>query len=187
MGKVVEGTCFIPIKVPLDGKFASRLEENQVWTPKMVIEQHIEEGYDLRMVIDLTNTDRYYDGIVQFEEKNIRYVKLPCDGFKHPPRRSEIRRFQKYVRDFRCQYPSSYIAVHCTHGLNRTGYLIANYLIKYQNCSVTSALERFTNARSPGLVKYSYVEALYREHGAPNEDIVYPDLPEWAQAKYSTC
>lgn len=51
--------------------------------------------------------------------------------------------------------------------------------------TVTTALNMFQESRAPGLIKYSYVEELYRRFGRQDEAIQYPELPPWAQEKYS--
>ena len=180
-GQVVPGTCIIPAKVPLDpSKYASE------WTPTSLLayfrEEQVDTNINVKMVIDLTNTTKYYDGPRVFSD--LKYVKLPCDGFNHPPKDREIHRFFRHVSDFQRTHPNSHLVLHCTHGLNRTGYFIVQYLIEFCHLKVSKALEVFATARPPGIVKFAYIEALYRQFGDPNEPVMYPDLPDWAQAKY---
>jgi len=40
-----------------------------------------------------------------------------------------------------------FLGVHCTHGFNRTGFMIATYLIETLDFDVTSALAQFAAAR----------------------------------------
>lgn len=40
-----------------------------------------------------------------------------------------------------------YLGVHCTHGFNRTGFMIATYLIEILDFDVTSAIAQFAAAR----------------------------------------
>lgn len=46
--------------------------------------------------------------------------------------------------------PDRLIGVHCTHGLNRTGYLICRYLIDVDGMEPAAAVQR----ESPGLVSH---------------------------------
>lgn len=61
-------------------------------------------------------------------------------------------RFLKIVQDakdacpstvslFKCLYVGGIVAVHCTHGVNRTGYLICRYLIDVLGWSPDRAIE----------------------------------------------
>ena len=55
---------------------------------------------------------------------------------------------------------NKYVLVHCTHGFNRTGYMIVNYLIRIQGMTVNKAVEPFGGARLPGIYKPDYIDAL---------------------------
>lgn len=52
------------------------------------------------------------------------------------------------------KYPLEHIAVHCTHGFNRTGFLIVSYLVEKMDCSIEIALEMFAKAR---FVLFAYI------------------------------
>ena len=45
------------------------------------------------------------------------------------------------------------IAVHCTHGFNRTGYLIAAYLYQEVGLGIEEAVEAFAVCRPDGIYK----------------------------------
>jgi len=47
------------------------------------------------------------------------------------------------------------IGVHCTHGLNRTGYLIVRYMIEQLGIEANEALEAFNRARGHSMEKYT--------------------------------
>ena len=51
------------------------------------------------------------------------------------------------------QNPLDVIAVHCTHGFNRTGFLIAAFLIQTEDWSPEAAVEAFAKSRPPGIYK----------------------------------
>ena len=46
---------------------------------------------------------------------------------------------------------SDLIGVHCTHGLNRTGYFIVYYLIEQHKMSVEDAIKLFDESRKPDM------------------------------------
>ncbi|KAJ8525591.1 hypothetical protein ON010_g15523 [Phytophthora cinnamomi] len=136
------------------------------------------------MIIDLTNTFKYYNGYEEFEDSGVHYVKLRIEGFNGPPAAKDVAKFMEIVDEFVEKEPEGAIAVHCTHGLNRTGYLIVNYLVERMDLTVTQALEAFKVARPPGLIKHMYVEELYQRLGKEEEEVQLPELPDWASAKY---
>lgn len=79
--------------------------------------------------IDLTNTNRYYSRD-QIEKHGITYFKLATKGHKQAPTEEETRLFVNMCHNFILKNPLVVIAVHCTHGFNRTGFLICAYLIE---------------------------------------------------------
>lgn len=66
---------------------------------------------------------------------------------------------------FLAEFPHGIIAVHCTHGFNRTGYLISNYLIAKKGYSAHNSMSEFRIKRPPGIYRKNYVDHLY-EMGA---------------------
>lgn len=173
------------MRVPLDDKYTRLIHsEDELWTPEGLLQVRITHGYDVRLLIDLTNTTKYYDGDAAFRGSNVQYVKLPIEGFKSPPRRSDVDAFIRIVDSFTASDATGLIAVHCTHGLNRTGYLVVSYLVQRCGMTVQDALKAFSDARPPGLIKHMYVQDLFRLF-APEAAVELPELPEWAAAKYA--
>lgn len=52
------------------------------------------------------------------------------------------------------------IGVHCTHGLNRTGYLICRYLIDVEGMRPDDAIELFNRCRGHCIERQNYIEDL---------------------------
>jgi mRNA-capping enzyme len=177
-------SLFVAMRVPLDDKYNNLMKKDQWWTPQMFIDEQTQHALQVGMVIDLTNTLKYYDGIAIFQGTTIEYVKLAIEGFKNPPRDREVHQFIRIVDDFVARRPESRIAVHCTHGLNRTGYMLVQYMVRRMGCTVKEALDVFSVARPPGLLKHMYVEALYTTLGM-NEQVEFPVLPKWAEKNYA--
>lgn len=186
MGNVIGSSRMIALRVFLDHKYSRLIKAEAQWTPELFCHEQKRLGHDVRLVIDLTNTDRYYSGS-ELEQYNIRYLKLPVEGFRGPPKGTIVKKFIKIVEEFNTTHKNGTIAVHCTHGLNRTGYLIIQYLVRKLDYSLTDAIRLFTEARQPGLIKYLYIKELYRKL-APKLSPEYPELPAWAnKSKYSKC
>lgn len=128
--------------------------------------------------IDLTNTSRFYDKAA-IEKKKCTYVKLQCRGHGECPSVDQTRSFIEIVDDFASQKPLEFIGVHCTHGFNRTGFLIASYLVEKHDCSVDAAIQTFAKARPPGIYKQDYITELYKRYEDEDDATPAPALPEW--------
>ncbi|DBA02927.1 TPA: hypothetical protein N0F65_005954 [Lagenidium giganteum] len=183
IGSLVASSRFVPMRVPLSEPFLAQLRASEHWSPALFMAEQETQALNVRLLIDLTNTTKYYDGASFFADTPIQYVKLSIEGFQGPPREHDVERFIKIVDDFTTANTDGNIAVHCTHGLNRTGYLVVSYLVKRCALTVGAALAAFAAARPPGLIKHMYVQELYRLLG-PSEEVQLPELPTWAAAKY---
>lgn len=137
------------------------------------------------MWIDLTNTSRFYDK-ADVEKKNCRYVKLQCRGHGETPSPAQVRSFIEIVEEFSANNPVDIIGVHCTHGFNRTGFLIASYLVERVDFSVDAAIQTFAQARSPGIYKQDYINELYKRYEDEDDATPAPALPDWCNEEEET-
>ncbi|KAH1194868.1 mRNA-capping enzyme [Glycine max] len=172
--------CIIPSKVPLGDSFNDYIS-SQKYTPKQAIHQQRVLGRELGLVIDLTNTTRYYR-VSDWTKEGIGHVKIRCTGRDAVPDDESVKKFCDKVLDFCSQRTNTkkYILVHCTHGHNRTGYMIVHFLVRTESISVTEAINKFACARHPGIYKQDYIDALYMfYHEKKPEDLVCPQTPEW--------
>ncbi|CAK4083181.1 unnamed protein product [Aphanomyces euteiches] len=180
MGNIVVDSPFLPMRTPLNKSFD---HGNDPWTPEIFATEQTLQGHRVKLVVDLTNTKKYYDGPSCFPDWE--YKKFPLDGFHGAPSRNCVNKFLDLVKDFESTHPDGHLALHCTHGLNRTGFLVACYLIQRKNYSVQAAVDAFTDARPPGIIKHAYIDELFRRYAnAADARIVYPVLPGWAMKKY---
>ena len=58
-GKMLEK--FVPFKTPLDERYDNFVPEQYRFTPEMFIQKWTSEKVKLGLIIDLTNTERFYD------------------------------------------------------------------------------------------------------------------------------
>nr|XP_009678555.1 PREDICTED: RNA/RNP complex-1-interacting phosphatase [Struthio camelus australis] len=63
------------------------------------------------------------------------------------------------------------IGVHCTHGLNRTGYLVCRYLIDVDGMEPNTAIELFNRARGHPIERMNYIEDLRKRSAKKNCDV----------------
>ena len=68
------------------------------------------------------------------------------------PQRERVTRFCQAVSAFLRSNPQRYVAVHCTHGLNRTGFMIVSLLVDAMGYTLEAAVAAFALARAPGAV-----------------------------------
>ncbi|KAK4281148.1 hypothetical protein QN277_012673 [Acacia crassicarpa] len=172
--------CIIPSKVPLGESFDDIIP-SQKYSPKQAIFQQRHLGREIGLVIDLTNSTRYYP-ISDWTKEKIRHVKIRCRGRDSVPDDESVKRFCNEVQGFLSQRTNTnkYILVHCTHGHNRTGYMIVHFLVRTESISVTEAINKFATARDPGIYKQDYIDALYMfYHERKPEEVVCPQTPEW--------
>ncbi|XP_069467482.1 uncharacterized protein [Ambystoma mexicanum] len=166
----MEGTRFIAFKVPLKGVINQRLSPNQKFTPKDLIAEIRAQGEELGLVIDLTNTNRYYE--VKDLPKGVSYQKLPTAGLEVPDD-DAILQFKKIVRKFlrQNQHNDKLVGVHCTTGLSRTGYLICRYLVDVDEWNPDVAMKGFQESRGLPLDGRVYVADLKVGKKRTNEGI----------------
>lgn len=133
--------------------------------------------------IDLTNTTRFYNKR-NIEEEGCKYFKLQCRGHGETPSVEQTNTFIGVCHSFISQHPLESIAVHCTHGFNRTGYMIVSYLVERMDYAIETALQEFSIARQPGIYKQDYLDELFRRYGDIDDIPPAPILPDWCNGKF---
>ncbi|XP_071959543.1 mRNA-capping enzyme-like isoform X2 [Antedon mediterranea] len=130
------------------------------------------------IVIDLTNTTRFYDK-QEFEDKDVKHVKLQCRGHGEAPNLDQTNAFIQLCSSFVSKNPDELIGVHCTHGFNRSGFLISAYLVEMMDWSIDAAVGVFANIRPPGIYKGHYIVELFERYGEKEDAPPAPPLPSW--------
>ena len=102
--------------------------------------------------IDLTFTRRFYESS-RLADRDIKYVKLECRGHGETPTPDQTSAFIRICSQFISQNPLASVGVHCTHGFNRTGFLIISYLVEREDWSLDRAVVEFSRCRPPGIYK----------------------------------
>ncbi|XP_059082761.1 RNA/RNP complex-1-interacting phosphatase-like isoform X3 [Tigriopus californicus] len=128
----------------------------------------------LTHVIDLTNTTRYYNAekLKATCSSVLEHVKITTEGHV-VPKNSVVRRFFDVVDGTLAKSPDALIGVHCTHGVNRTGYLICRYLVQRLSWAPKDAIKAFGLARGHDLERVNYLQDLQRSESRP-----WPTLTE---------
>lgn len=154
-GDVIKGTKILAFKVPLKEGIARNLQPEERFTTAVLLRTFPQ----LKYIVDLTNTCRYYDK-KEFTNAGVKYEKIAIPGRKVPPM-DIIKKFFKVMDDFTSTCgEGELIGVHCTHGVNRTGYLICRYFIQQLGWGIQDSLKAFGEARGHPLERDIYLTSL---------------------------
>ncbi|KAK7895314.1 hypothetical protein WMY93_020639 [Mugilogobius chulae] len=171
VGKRLQGSRFIAFKVPL--KFAlTRKLDNPAdgFGPWELLDAMKRDNQELGLIIDLTFTTRYYRP--EDVPESLQCVKIFTAGHEIP-KDETILSFKRAVHCFLQENADNdkLIGVHCTHGLNRTGYLICRYLIDVDGVDPRKAIELFNSSRGYDIERQNYLEDLLSGPKRSNEGI----------------
>lgn len=169
---------FLAFKTPLGPRYDDEIPEANRFQLPMLFAYLQSLKVRLRLIIDLTNTDRFYDKI-EVEQAGIHHVKMQCKGHGEAPSREQVDLFIRMCDRYLNQNPGELIGVHCTHGFNRTGFLIIAYLVERDDWSVEAAVQSFAQCRPPGIYKAHYLQDLVNRYGDSKELMPAPELPDW--------
>uniref|UniRef100_A0A8D2HXH4 RNA/RNP complex-1-interacting phosphatase n=1 Tax=Urocitellus parryii TaxID=9999 RepID=A0A8D2HXH4_UROPR len=159
VGQRMPGTRFIAFKVPLQKSFEAKLAPEERFSPLDLFNKIREQNEELGLIIDLTYTQRYYKS--EDLPETIPYLKI-CTVGHQVPDNNTIFKFKCAVSGFLKENKDNdkLIGVHCTHGLNRTGYLICRYLIDVEGMRPDDAIELFNRCRGHCIERQNYIEDL---------------------------
>ncbi|KAM4631093.1 RNA/RNP complex-1-interacting phosphatase-like [Polymixia lowei] len=159
VGKRIPGTRFIAFKVPLKQSLNCRVPESDTFGPWELLDALKKDNQDLGLIIDLTFTSRYYNQVDL--PMSWSFVKILTEGHRVPGN-ATILSFKRAVRKFLWDNPDNdkLIGVHCTHGLNRTGYLVCRYLIDVDMMDPKKAIELFNSSRGHHIERENYLQDL---------------------------
>ncbi|KAM5227453.1 LOW QUALITY PROTEIN: RNA/RNP complex-1-interacting phosphatase [Ctenodactylus gundi] len=159
VGQRMPGTRFIAFKVPLQKNFEVNLAAEERFSVLDLFNKIQEQNEELGLIIDLTYTQRYYKP--EDLPETVSYLKIFTVGHQVPDK-DTIFKFKCAVNEFLKENKDNdkLIGVHCTHGLNRTGYLICRYLIDVEGMRPDDAIELFSRCRGHGIERQNYIEDL---------------------------
>ncbi|CAL1682344.1 unnamed protein product [Lasius platythorax] len=175
--RLIQGK-FLAFKTPLSSAYDSQVPEECRFSVDMFFANLKSQKMKMGLWIDLTNTARFYDRKT-IDDHDCKYLKLQCRGHGETPSEEQTRTFVQVCRNFIAQNPLEIIGVHCTHGFNRTGFLIISYLVEIDGSSVDAALAEFAIVRPPGIYKDDYIKELYRRYDDVEDAPPPPPRPSW--------
>ncbi|XP_046548823.1 mRNA-capping enzyme-like [Haliotis rubra] len=169
---------FLPLKTPLDSKYDDQIPDENVFNIQMLFLSLKTFKTKMGLLIDLTNTTRFYDN-KEVDAQDCKYLKLQCKGRSETPTVEQTQAFLEVCHRFLSQKPLEIIGVHCTHGFNRTGFMLVAYLVEKMSWSVEAAVRAFAQARPPGIYKQDYLNELFERYGDKEDTPSAPPLPDW--------
>uniref|UniRef100_A0A8D1EQV7 RNA/RNP complex-1-interacting phosphatase n=1 Tax=Sus scrofa TaxID=9823 RepID=A0A8D1EQV7_PIG len=158
-GGVYSGEGPLDNSIRAHESFEKKLTPEERFSPLDLFNKIQEQNEKLGLIIDLTYTRRYYKP--EDLPETIRYLKIYTVGH-HVPDDKTIFKFKCAVDGFLKENKDNdrLIGVHCTHGLNRTGYLICRYLIDVEGMKPDDAIELFNRSRGHCIERQNYIEDL---------------------------
>nr|XP_020441169.1 RNA/RNP complex-1-interacting phosphatase isoform X1 [Monopterus albus]XP_020441170.1 RNA/RNP complex-1-interacting phosphatase isoform X1 [Monopterus albus] len=187
VGRRLPRTRFIAFKVPLKQSLNHKLPCSDVFGPWELLDSLKKENQELGLIIDLTFTTRYYK--LQDLPESLLYVKIFTAGHEVPSDET-ILSFKRVVHRFLRNNADNdkLIGVHCTHGLNRTGYLICRYLIDVDGMDPKQAVELFNSSRGHTIERQNYLQDLHCGPKRSNKGIdECARVPERGTAVHRPC
>ncbi|KAM6892565.1 uncharacterized protein PEZ65_023318 isoform 1-T2 [Lycodopsis pacificus] len=168
VGKRLDGTRFIAFKVPLKQSLNRQLPCSDAFGPWELLDALNTEKQELGLIVDLTFTKRYYT--LQDVPESLLVLKIFTAGHEVPSD-ATILSFKRAVCRFLRDNTENdkLIGVHCTHGLNRTGYLICRYLIDVDGMDAKEAVELFNSSRGHDVERQNYLDDLQSGPKRSNE------------------
>lgn len=141
---------------PLHGVVVARvpLARHATWAPSDLTRAVCALGHGPpAVVINVSNSNRWY--APSDFACPVKFIKTPGGG-NIPPAKA-LHAFLKIVRKYRRH---GIVVLHCTHGHNRSGFMLVNLLLRSHGYTPEAACAAFAGVRPPGIVRPEYVRAL---------------------------
>ncbi|GFR61047.1 RNA/RNP complex-1-interacting phosphatase [Elysia marginata] len=138
------------------------------FSPTILLRQLGEQNLTLAGVIDLTFTKKYYNK-EEFLHKSVGHKKVFTKGHEVPSD-GVYKEFTEAVESF--SNDENLIGVHCTHGVNRTGYMIEK-----MNMNPQEAIDLFNDSRGHNIERENYIADLKRRKSGESLELLSQDKP----------
>jgi len=180
IGTAVKGCHLVPMKVPLSMKE----DDISIEEGGLTIRKVKEALPTVVKVVSLVNIDRkelFRNGPKMYTreevaEEGLLWGQVHCSPLGHAdsqpyPSEEIVHQFFKEV-----EVDNGLVAVHCAHGLNRTGYLICRYLIQKCGVEPKEAVARFNDARGYPMRRQTLLDHLFSRDWETREEADCKDV-----------
>ena len=126
------------------------------------LKEHSQKGINIKKIIDINFSQMYYNfnklkKYYKNELFGIEFLKIPLVP-KEIPSRKELNRIYDILNKNISK--KEYILIHCTNGVNRTGYVLVYFLCKRYEYTVDKAVALFEKCRGHRFTNKAFVEDL---------------------------
>ena len=126
------------------------------------LKEHSQRGINIKKIIDINFSQMYYNfnklkKYYKNELFGIEFLKIPLVP-KEIPSRKELNRIYDILNKNISK--KEYILIHCTNGVNRTGYVLVYFLCKRYEYTVDKAVALFEKCRGHCFNNKAFVEDL---------------------------
>uniref|UniRef100_H0V4Q7 mRNA-capping enzyme n=1 Tax=Cavia porcellus TaxID=10141 RepID=H0V4Q7_CAVPO len=168
-GQPVAGK-FLPLKTMLGPRYDSQVAEENRFHPSMLSNYLKSLKVKMSLLVDLTNTSRFYDRH-DIEKEGIKYIKLQCKGHGECPTTENTETFIRLCERFNERNPPELIGM--------IGFGTVECFVLGSWGIIEAAVATFAQARPPGIYKGDYLKELFRRYGDVEEAPPPPVLPDW--------
>ena len=106
-------------------------------------------------IINLANTLKYYDHTLL--PQDVKFHHFPIAG-QSKPADHILNQIVEILHHYNNQGKG--VVIHCTHGVNRTGYIICKYLMVKQNLKKDASVSIFQRDRGQNIERDIYLQEL---------------------------
>ncbi|KAG3173416.1 hypothetical protein PI126_g889 [Phytophthora idaei] len=192
----VKSAPILPIRAPLSSIYEIHFSSRKSYAPSALMEKLIagtRSGpvLNVGLVIDATGSDTFLHDVKEWDDWDVRYVKLRVDSPGDAEEKDRDAHDDKMVEAF-CKAVVNHlkgerkdmdVAVFGAEGYNFVGFLIVSFLVEHCGLSLDTAVEEFAQSTAPGIYSRHYLERLYRKYYStlPSEStqLAVPGPPRW--------
>lgn len=175
-GQPLGNSRVIPMKTPLPldlqrqhfpsspSSSAVLHKEARVHTIEKFVKEQADLGRNIGLVVDLSNHDCLYEEDLKRDCPLVKYEHFFFVA-KEIPNRAICQQVNRCITAYISANPQHYVAVHCSYGWNRTGFVCAAYLVEELHYVAAEAVAAFAEARSPGIRHENFVSEFLSRYG----------------------
>jgi len=151
ISQIIPNTNFIAFKTPLSEELFAQSSYDERFKVSDIL-----DATGIKMWINLVGQHRRFDS-AEIIAQNVEYFEMQVEGGGMIPSEMTVVQFINKVKS---APPGTRIGVHCSHGLNRTGYFICRYMMDELGIEAEEAIRLFETARGTAIRKKSLTQHL---------------------------
>jgi len=141
--------------------------EARVHTIEKFVKEQADLGRNVGLVVDLSNHACLYEEDLKRDCPLVNYEHFFFVA-KEIPNRAICQQLNRCITAYLSANPQHYVAMHCSYGWNRTGFVCATYLVEELHYGAVEAVVAFAEARAPGIRHEHFVSEFLSRYGDGN-------------------